>query len=1153
MSGYTSEEVQAAVERLVLSTIRRPHDTLGVRRTDVTFSDVQQAAAGVFILYPNSPFYVLFLGTRRLNDLIEAESVAIDSLIASLQAMGRNVLPVNDVSTLFNAQAALQELGSAASKRAGVYADITKTPAYQRYSDNVSRFLGAAGQAVKEAGNIVQTPQEARAAIPGLLRQVSEAHANLVARVRGIANGIVDYDALSLPSIVASSVISNSAALIGESANALNSLTPTARLALVRQTVLNLLSTKAVVQTFGSFAGPSDFYSLNGLGMPFSDAEHAALPAVADGTIAGGVAIIAGATDQMTLVADGGGPVVLTLNPSYTPVLSATLDDSNYVIGNGLEPVSPGTIPNNDKFKVSLDGVPYVATLTHSADAEGAQMTGTGDTTTAGWYGGGGLLDGTTLFIVANGSTIYSVTFVAPANAFAVFTQISAVTNTGAASPNKVFPSIVADRLVLTTELIGAGAKLVIPAGTANAVLGFTNGQTVNGTSHPRTADEVADDINITLNPRLIAEGFYAPLKFTGLVNIPAGVNTTWTAVSGATDFTALNLTPFEDTAHVVSGPNTGFWLITGVTPTTLTVQGTTLLQNSASIEAGYKFRRLRIRVASPSALVALESKVMIFGDDEPSKNALTTIGYPNNFYDFCRKTTPDLVANDISSKTTIIAASTRVVNSVESVIVHADITDPSHVVFARAAAVGDTVFVGAQVTLTVTAISSPGTCSSGDTLALRTGPSPGHGYVISTINGEAGSTDHVLAIDDVVVATGGFAGANGTGVGVEVGPTLVATKYDVVTIDSPNANSGAYFVQGNGDTALDISLISSLGQTRQGATSTPATMTASYGKMFLSLSSKNTTTASALNISGGAAGLFYSSVPSSVLGSSPWLSLPAIPRGLQAGDVLEYYPTNYSLPSNSYVVNQVIPELKVIGVDADANGAFIPDGSSWQFSPQPVPFARLRFGTKNNFTQVVASLNAWLANSVNQPLFFENFNRLINPLLANSNPTAAQVGTAVASMKSLYAFLTGAQAEELDQPSAQALDQIVQTFTVEQVAPIDALLRSFAEKGSDRATDILLQGLFSTFFSLTSEESSYSGAFQAATRSVARNDLPVRRFNRAEVQSSQLISQTQSPDFEFQAASITENLGGEQVNPPATFGEPSNFGTTTGSKGAGT
>ncbi len=140
---FTDDEIQTAVENLVRATIRRPYDTLGVRRTDVSFSDTQEAASGVFLLYPKSPFYCIYLGAQRALEAVASEAAGIELLLAAIKAVSRHVLPITDITPIFNAQAALSELGSAVSQRTTGFADITAVPAYQRFSDNVNRFLSS--------------------------------------------------------------------------------------------------------------------------------------------------------------------------------------------------------------------------------------------------------------------------------------------------------------------------------------------------------------------------------------------------------------------------------------------------------------------------------------------------------------------------------------------------------------------------------------------------------------------------------------------------------------------------------------------------------------------------------------------------------------------------------------------------------------------------------------------------------------------------------------------------------------------------------------------------------------------------------------------------------------------------------------------------
>jgi hypothetical protein len=1147
-TGYTDDEIQSAVTSLVLSTIRRPVDTLGVLRTDVSFSDVQQAAAGVFLLYPNAPFYVLFLGCQRLNDQITAESALISQLLSDIQALGRKVLPVDDVSPLFGVQASLQALASAAASRSSTIVDVTKAPAYQQFTSNVGQFLGGPGQAVKENGAIVQTPQGARASIPGLLTQVQQAHAQLVATVQGLAAGIDDYNSMNLPSVVAGSILSNSAALVGKDAAALNSLTPTQRLADIRQVVLNLLTTQAVVNTFGVVSGPSDFYSLDGLGTAYSDVNHLAVPALAEATIGGGAAIIAGVSDTLHLTVDGAAPFDLVLNPSIMAELDGSRDDSTFVIGDGAHQVGPGgSYPNNNKVKVNVGGTTYVATLTLSGAPTHAVLTGTGDTTTAGWYGGGGTLNGKTFSFLFNGLTVESGSFTAPADSTALLAQLNAAISLFGTA------SIVGNRVVITTIGVSSTTTVTVLPGTANSILGFTNQESAAGGDSTRTADQVAADIQAVLPAGAVAEAYYSPLKFSGAMDIPAGTNTTWTVTGGpVTDLTQLGVAP-EDTVTVQSGANAalGPLPISAVTPTSITVTGTVVVQPGAEVEIGAVHRKVRVRLDSPSTQLGPETSLSVFGDDTPSTNACSTLGFVNGAVVNCRRTTPDVVANDINSKTQVVSAGTVTVPSVGPVATaHTDATVPTHVAFSTAAATGTTSFVGPQVTFVVTSVTMGGTISTGDTIALRGGPSPGNGYTIATINGVT-ATGHTLAVGDSIDANGTFVGVAGTGVSAEFGPTLVLTKYRVVTITG-GPNAGDYFVSGQGDTAIDAILLQNLPQTQQGTTLQPVTITASLGDMYLTLSSLNTTTASALVIAGNAVTLFFSG-PTTVVGSTPWMQLPSLPRGLQAGDILEYYPTDYALPTLSFELVNVVAGLNIIQVGVDKNtGLGIPSNASWQFSVQPVPFARLRHGIKNDFTAVQTSFELWLSRSVNQPLFFENFSRVVNPLLANQNPTALQVAAAYNMLQSLFVFLTAAAATAQSQDPSQALDSIVQTYTVEPIPAVDTLIQSFAQKGSDRANDLLLQGQFSTFFNLTAEEASYAGAFQSATRAVAMNDLPVRKINRPETQNSQLLTSAASPDFEFTGSDLNEAIPGAPVDPPTDFGEPSTFGTTTGSTGSG-
>lgn len=106
--------------------------------------------------------------------------------------------------------------------------------------------------------------------------------------------------------------------------------------------------------------------------------------------------------------------------------------------------------------------------------AEAAEITGTVDLTDSGLYGAMGDLDGLTLIITSNlGAS--TVTFVAPANAAAIVSQITS------AVAGKYVAAVVGDHLRLRSTTVSATGTLLIGAGTSNSVLGFTGAATDTG------------------------------------------------------------------------------------------------------------------------------------------------------------------------------------------------------------------------------------------------------------------------------------------------------------------------------------------------------------------------------------------------------------------------------------------------------------------------------------------------------------------------------------------------------------------------------------------------------------------------------------------------------------------------------------------------
>jgi hypothetical protein len=138
MSNYTDDEVQTAVQKIVLSTVTTSTGSLRQRQIQTAFTDIQQAAAGVYILYFNAPYYTLLLSITRLQDSLATQVSTINGLIDAVLATKRSVTPINDLSSLANAKAALDELQAAVAVRTTGFNDIQAVPAFRRYAQNLT-------------------------------------------------------------------------------------------------------------------------------------------------------------------------------------------------------------------------------------------------------------------------------------------------------------------------------------------------------------------------------------------------------------------------------------------------------------------------------------------------------------------------------------------------------------------------------------------------------------------------------------------------------------------------------------------------------------------------------------------------------------------------------------------------------------------------------------------------------------------------------------------------------------------------------------------------------------------------------------------------------------------------------------------------------
>lgn len=277
--SFTDQEVADAVAKLVRTSIRRTYGALGNRRTDLTANDTRNAAAGVFILFGNAPFYVVKLAADRLTLAVESEQEQINNFIEALGHLGRRVRGVG-VTSLENARVALQALSSATAQRSTSLVNIEDVSAFQRFETNTKRFLDESKHAITSSGAIVQTPDEARAELGNLFTALQAAHADVVRRATILRDAIADFESASLPATLLQSILENATSVLTSHIEELEALTAEERLSVLRGVTLDILAMRSTVRGFGSLTAPTQFLVLDGTGSVFADTTHAATPAL---------------------------------------------------------------------------------------------------------------------------------------------------------------------------------------------------------------------------------------------------------------------------------------------------------------------------------------------------------------------------------------------------------------------------------------------------------------------------------------------------------------------------------------------------------------------------------------------------------------------------------------------------------------------------------------------------------------------------------------------------------------------------------------------------------------------------------------------------------------------------------------------------------
>jgi len=168
----------------------------------------------------------------------------------------------------------------------------------------------------------------------------------------------------------------------------------------------------------------------------------------------------------------------------------------------------------------------------------------------------------------------------------------------------------------------------------------------------------------------------------------------------------------------------------------------------------------------------------------------------------------------------------------------------------------------------------------------------------------------------------------------------------------------------------------------------------------------------------------------------------------------------------------------------------------------------------------LVAKLVAW-RQLLDASKFTEDIlelERVMNPLLANKQPSAAQVGDARGVAEDLRELLTN--------PSPLGLTEVLVSYVVSAVPRMDASLKMLKERGLDRAYDLLMDGDITTFFGLDKDDASSSAYMLKAMRGVVQSDLRISKLedDQDEIAHGDQVEDTDA-DLDFSDQDDDENI----------------------------
>lgn len=351
MPGYTSEEVQACIDKFLLGTVSTPQTNLGMRDVLTARDDIYGLLTTTLLLRPDSYFYIIWLAKNRLEALRRAQQADLDFLLedTTSAALRRRGSPVENTTELTNAQAALLNINAGINAGTG---SRTRSlgPEVDRFRKSIERFVTAAlVPNVVEAGTPTETAGELQTLIASKWVEVTARHEQMLVLCAAIQDAVSALSAAQLPQKAIQAVVTRLETRLGELST---ELLVDRSLSTHREVMLELLTMRTLLTKVSTFRTPARMLAPLGGDSKLLTGVGGASPAALLGTLSGPFNVPYGSSLDL----ETGAPVVSSSIPLGYSNAESSSRDLTY----------PLTFPVGASLRLIVDGVLYPS-QSHSA------------------------------------------------------------------------------------------------------------------------------------------------------------------------------------------------------------------------------------------------------------------------------------------------------------------------------------------------------------------------------------------------------------------------------------------------------------------------------------------------------------------------------------------------------------------------------------------------------------------------------------------------------------------------------------------------------------------------------------------------------------------------------------------------------------------